>query len=144
MSHPVPIVHAILACSLDEDEKAYEMMMRTARLDLDNINNDTKDGCHITSMAGTWMAVVKGFGGCVFVMARSGSPQIARGLEWSELSGPLARRSLEIAFDRQEIQMTLLEGAPLSVRCYEEVYSLSDEIRVRFRSPNGPSPGAEH
>jgi len=37
--------------------------LRTSRLDLDDYNNDTEDGCHITSMAGTWLAVVKGFGG---------------------------------------------------------------------------------
>ncbi|MEO3945414.1 glycoside hydrolase family 65 protein [Gorillibacterium sp. CAU 1737] len=58
-----PCVHAILACELGYQEKAYEMYLRTARLDLDNYNNDTEDGCHITSMAGTWMAVVHGFGG---------------------------------------------------------------------------------
>ena len=39
------------------------MYLRTARLDLDDYNNDTEDGLHITSMAGTWLAVVKGFGG---------------------------------------------------------------------------------
>jgi len=39
------------------------MYVRTARLDLDNYNNDTEDGLHITSMAGTWMSLVKGFGG---------------------------------------------------------------------------------
>lgn len=58
-----PCVHAILACELGYREKAYEMYLRTARLDLDNYNNDTEDGCHITSMAGTWMSVVYGFGG---------------------------------------------------------------------------------
>lgn len=58
-----PCVHAIQAAKLGDIEKAYEMYLRTARLDLDDYNNDTEDGCHITSMAGTWMAVVKGFGG---------------------------------------------------------------------------------
>ncbi len=58
-----PCVHAILAAQLGMEEKAYEMYVRTARLDLDDYNNDTEDGLHITSMAGTWMAVVKGFGG---------------------------------------------------------------------------------
>ncbi|WP_438448999.1 glycoside hydrolase family 65 protein [Gorillibacterium sp. sgz5001074] len=58
-----PCVHSILACELGYQEKAYEMYLRTARLDLDNYNNDTEDGCHITSMAGTWMSVVQGFGG---------------------------------------------------------------------------------
>ena len=58
-----PCVHTILAETLGYEEKAYEMYLRTARLDLDDYNNDTEDGCHITSMAGTWMSVVMGFGG---------------------------------------------------------------------------------
>ena len=58
-----PCVHVILASRLGKEEKAYEMYLRTARLDLDDYNNDTDDGCHITSMAGTWMSFVKGFGG---------------------------------------------------------------------------------
>lgn len=58
-----PCVHSILASKLGNHEKAYEMYLRTSRLDLDNYNNDTKDGCHITSMAGTWMSIVEGFAG---------------------------------------------------------------------------------
>lgn len=58
-----PCVHVILASKLGYKEKAYELYLRTARLDLDDYNNDTEEGCHITSMAGTWMSVVKGFGG---------------------------------------------------------------------------------
>ncbi|MDB5262042.1 MAG: maltose phosphorylase [Adhaeribacter sp.] len=58
-----PCVHAILAAKIGDEEKAYDFYLRTARLDLDDYNNDTEDGCHITSMAGTWMSVVKGFGG---------------------------------------------------------------------------------
>jgi maltose phosphorylase len=58
-----PCVHVILASKLGYKQKAYELYLRTARLDLDDYNNDTEDGLHITSMAGTWMSVVKGFGG---------------------------------------------------------------------------------
>lgn len=57
-----PCVHVILASKLGYKQKAYEMYLRTARLDLDDYNNDTEEGLHITSMAGTWMSVVKGFG----------------------------------------------------------------------------------
>jgi trehalose/maltose hydrolase-like predicted phosphorylase len=42
------------------------MYLRTSRLDLDDYNNDTEDGLHITSMGGTWMAVVMGLGGMRF------------------------------------------------------------------------------
>ena len=58
-----PCVHVILACLIGNYDKAMEMYLRTSRLDLDDYNNDTEDGLHITSMAGTWMSVVKGFGG---------------------------------------------------------------------------------
>jgi maltose phosphorylase len=58
-----PCIHSILASMLGRHDKAYEFYLRTARLDLDDYNNDTGDGLHITSMGGTWMAFVKGFGG---------------------------------------------------------------------------------
>lgn len=62
-----PCVHVVLAARLGYEEKAYEMYLRTSRLDLDDYNNDTEDGCHITSMGGTWLSVVKGFGGMQIV-----------------------------------------------------------------------------
>ncbi|MGY4537810.1 maltose phosphorylase [Mucilaginibacter sp. UYNi724] len=58
-----PCVHAILAAKLGDVERAYQFYLRTSRLDIDDYNDDTDDGCHITSMAGTWMSVVEGFGG---------------------------------------------------------------------------------
>ncbi|MFK8103493.1 MAG: family 65 glycosyl hydrolase domain-containing protein [Saprospiraceae bacterium] len=58
-----PCVHAILAAKIGDHDLAYEMYLRTARLDLDDYNNDTEDGLHITSMGGTWMSFVKGFSG---------------------------------------------------------------------------------
>ncbi|MDR2832146.1 MAG: glycoside hydrolase family 65 protein [Streptococcaceae bacterium] len=56
-----PSIHSILAAELGMEEKAFEMYERTARLDLDNYNNDTQDGLHITSMTGSWLAIVQGF-----------------------------------------------------------------------------------
>ena len=39
------------------------MYLRTARIDLDDYNNEVSEGLHITSMAGTWLSVVEGFAG---------------------------------------------------------------------------------
>jgi maltose phosphorylase len=58
-----PCVHSILAAKLGYEDKAYEMYMRTSRLDLDDYNHEAHEGLHITSMAGTWMSIVQGFGG---------------------------------------------------------------------------------
>ncbi len=58
-----PCVHSIQAAKLDRMEQAYAFYLRTSRLDLDDYNREVAEGLHITSMAGTWMSVVEGFGG---------------------------------------------------------------------------------
>ncbi|RAJ18180.1 glycoside hydrolase family 65 protein [Olleya aquimaris] len=58
-----PCVHSIQAAKLDQMEQAYTFYLRTSRLDLDDYNKEVEEGLHITSMAGTWMSIVEGFGG---------------------------------------------------------------------------------
>ncbi len=58
-----PCVHAIQAAKLGRMEQAYDFYLRTSRLDLDDYNKEVEEGCHITSMAGTWMSIVEGFAG---------------------------------------------------------------------------------
>ncbi|GGG40116.1 glycoside hydrolase family 65 protein [Bizionia arctica] len=58
-----PCVHSIQAAKLNRMEQAYQFYLRTARLDLDDYNHEVDEGLHITSMAGTWMSIVEGFGG---------------------------------------------------------------------------------
>lgn len=58
-----PCIHVVLAAYLDKMDKAYELYLRTSRLDLDDYNREVHEGLHITSMAGTWLSVVEGFGG---------------------------------------------------------------------------------
>ncbi|MCW5515079.1 glycoside hydrolase family 65 protein [Muriicola sp. Z0-33] len=58
-----PCVHSIQAAKLGRMEQAYTFYLRTSRLDLDDYNKEVEEGLHITSMAGTWMSIVEGFGG---------------------------------------------------------------------------------
>ena len=58
-----PCVHSIQAATLGRMNQAYTFYLRTSRLDLDDYNKEVHEGLHITSMAGTWMSIVEGFGG---------------------------------------------------------------------------------
>lgn len=58
-----PCVHSIQAARLGRMDQAYAFYLRTSRLDLDDYNKEVEEGCHITSMAGTWMSIVEGFAG---------------------------------------------------------------------------------
>jgi len=58
-----PCVHSVQAAKLGRMEQAYQFYLQTSRLDLDDYNHEVEEGLHITSMAGTWMSIVEGFGG---------------------------------------------------------------------------------
>ena len=58
-----PCIHSVVASKIKDIDKAYDLYVRTARLDLDDYNNEAREGLHITSMSGSWLAIVKGFAG---------------------------------------------------------------------------------
>lgn len=58
-----PSVHSILACHLGRTETAFDFFKFATRMDLDNYNRNSHEGLHTTSIAGSWMNIVYGFGG---------------------------------------------------------------------------------
>lgn len=114
-----PCVHAIIAAKLGDEARAYEFYLRTSRLDLDDYNNDTEDGCHITSMAGTWMAVVEGFGG---MRVKDGKLSFQPFLpaKWKSFSFHIGFRGtlLNIKVSKDGVQIKNLSGTELTVTVF--------------------------
>ena len=54
---------AVIAAEVGYLELAYDYLAEAALVDLDDLNRNTRDGLHIASLAGTWMACVAGLGG---------------------------------------------------------------------------------
>ena len=97
-----PCVHSIQAAKIDRMEQAYTFYLRTSRLDLDDYNKEVHEGLHITSMAGTWMSIVEGFGGMrVKDNTLSFSPKIPK--EWDAYS-------FKINFRNQIIKVNVNQG----------------------------------
>jgi maltose phosphorylase len=111
-----PCVHVILASKIGYKEKAYELYLRTARLDLDDYNNDTEEGLHITSMAGTWMSVIKGFGG---MRVKDGKLHFAPYIpeQWKSYSFRLEFRGrvIKIKVGKEKVDTILESGEPLEI-----------------------------
>jgi maltose phosphorylase len=121
-----PCVHSILAAKLGKEDKSYEFYTRAARLDLDDYNNDTEDGCHITSMAGTWMSIVKGFGGMVVDNDRLHfSPFLPK--QWTEYSFKINFREnqLHIRVLEKGIEIENLSATPCYVGVFGNNYQLN-------------------
>jgi maltose phosphorylase len=90
---------------------AYTFYLRTSRLDLDDYNKEVEEGCHITSMAGTWMSIVEGFGGMrVKNNCLHFSPKIPK--EWKGYSFKINFRNqiLKVTVTPDKTQF-LLEGS---------------------------------
>ena len=54
---------AVMAAEVGHVDLAYDYFAEAALMDLDDLEHNTRDGVHIASLAGTWMAAVAGFGG---------------------------------------------------------------------------------
>ncbi|GAA0872335.1 glycoside hydrolase family 65 protein [Gangjinia marincola] len=114
-----PCVHSVLAASLDDMEMAYTFYLRTSRLDLDDYNKEVHEGLHITSMAGTWMSIVEGFGGMrVKDNQLHFSPKIPK--EWNSYS-------FKVNFRDQIITVSVTkEGASFNVEGDQELTLVVD------------------
>lgn len=131
-----PCVYSIIAAEIGYQRKAYELYLRTARLDLDNYNNDTDDGLHITSMAGTWMSIVYGFGGLRIENGRlSLKPFAPR--EWRNYSFRLRFRQhrLEVHVDAENVVIKQEGGSYLSLCVHDQDYSIAKNGEIRIRIP---------
>jgi len=118
-------VHSILASRIGNIEKAYELYLRTARLDLDDYNNEVSEGLHITSMAGSWLAIVEGFGGMRIISDRVVlNPLIPE--QWKSYS--FHARFREILFMAKvtgiNIEITNLSDKTLRLRLFERDYEI--------------------
>ena len=52
---------SIVYSRLGNVEKGYQYFLENARMDLDNLHHNTKDGIHTASMGGTFQAILYGF-----------------------------------------------------------------------------------
>ena len=123
-----PCVHSILAAQLGYRQKAVEMYQRTARLDLDNINNDTDDGLHITSMAGSWLAMAHGFAGMRTTDGLSLSPFLPDAWQGYAFQFHYRGRVIRVSVRPGQALVELLQGKPLKMTLCGQEQTLSDSI----------------
>ena len=124
-----PLVHSILASELGKKDKAFEMYERTARLDLDNYNNDTEDGLHTTSMSGGWLSIVHGFAGMRTMQGElSFDPYCPT--QWNGYQFKLKYRGrlIEVKVTDKAIAFTLQEGEALTFKLYGKDVTLEESI----------------
>ena len=128
-----PSIHAILAAELGMEDKAVEMYERTARLDLDNYNNDTEDGLHITSMTGSWLAIVQGFAQMKTWNGQlSFAPFIPNAWDAYSFRINYRGRLLKVSVG-EKLQIKLLKGEPIALEVYGESVQLEGTYEAEVK-----------
>ncbi len=111
-----PCVHSIQAAVLGRMEQAYNFYLRTSRLDLDDYNKEVEQGCHITSMAGTWMSIVEGFGGMRVIEDQLNfSPQIPENWSGYSFKVNFRERIVKVTVTKDKTDFNLEGEEPLDI-----------------------------
>ncbi|RYL95612.1 beta-phosphoglucomutase [Sporolactobacillus sp. THM7-4] len=139
-----PSVHSIIAAELGKKDKALELYKRTARLDLDNYNKDTEDGLHITSMTGSWLAIVQGFAGMrTFNETLSFSPFLPNGWKAYTFKVNYRGRLIEIQVTGDDVSLDLLTGSPLQLKLFSQTITLKKHYQEKLPGDSNRSEEVE-
>jgi alpha,alpha-trehalose phosphorylase len=146
---------AVVAARTGHLDLAYDYLAEAALVDLDDLAGNSDHGVHIASMAGTWIAVVSGFGGmqCDATGLRFAPrlpPALSRisfGLRWQG-------RELRVQIRPDEVEYRLVDGPPMRLTHHGEALALADEPVTRplpetprvepVEQPFGRAPKARH
>lgn len=130
-----PCVHSIQAAKLNRMEQAYQFYLRTSRLDLDDYNKEVEEGLHITSMAGTWMSIVEGFGGMRIVDDKlSFTPRIPKQWEGYSFKINFRHRILKVTITKKEVKFVLEGKEDMSLRVNGERLVISPNKETIFEN----------
>jgi alpha,alpha-trehalose phosphorylase len=133
---------AVIAAEVGHLELAYDYLSEAALIDLNDLQHNTRDGLHIASLAGTWIAMACGFGGLRDHDATlSFSPRLPQAL--TRLSFRVCYRDRKLLIDVVPPRTTysLADGPPLEIRHHGSKQTLKPGEPLAL--PNPPPPAHE-
>jgi alpha,alpha-trehalose phosphorylase len=146
---------AVVAARTGHLDLAFDYLAEAALVDLNNLAGNTDHGMHIASMAGTWNAVVAGFGGMEFdTSGLAFAPHLPPALSKISFGLLWQGRQLRVSITADEAEYRLVSGSPMRLRHHGEPIALADAPVVRplpqpphpdpVEQPYGRAPQARH
>jgi alpha,alpha-trehalose phosphorylase len=127
---------AVIAAEVGHLELAYDYFGEAALMDLQDLEHNTRDGIHIASLAGAWIAAVAGFGG---MRDHDGeltfAPRLPARLERLAFRLLFRGRRLQVEVTKSHATYRLLDGSPLEIGHHGQTMSVSTEEPVTGAIP---------
>jgi alpha,alpha-trehalose phosphorylase len=131
---------AVLAAEVGYLDLAYDYFAEAALMDLEDLENNTRDGLHIASLAGAWIAVVAGFGGMRdHDETLTFAPRLPERLSRVSFRIIYRGRRLQVTIDQQRTAYRLLGGEPLELTDHGERITVRSGGTVDRPIPPAPA-----
>jgi alpha,alpha-trehalose phosphorylase len=118
---------AVMAAEVGHLELAYDYLGEAALMDLHDLERNTRDGVHIASLAGAWIAAVAGLGGMRDHDGElSFAPRLPSDIERLSFRMLFRGRRLKVDVRRAEAVYTSLDGPPLTISHHGEPVEISE------------------
>lgn len=116
---------AAMAAEVGHVDLAFDYVGEAALMDLRDLEHNTRDGVHIASLAGTWVALVSGLGGLRDVEGIfSFTPRLPNSLTRLAFTLLIRGRRLRVEVTHGEARYGLADGEPLEIRHHGQPVSL--------------------
>jgi alpha,alpha-trehalose phosphorylase len=117
---------AVVAAEVGYLDLAYDYYREAALMDLDDLEHNVRDGVHIASLAGAWIAAVAGLGGMRDVGGElSFRPQLPEQITRLTFRMCFRGSVFVVEVEASQASYRLLSGDPFRVTHYERKVSLS-------------------
>jgi alpha,alpha-trehalose phosphorylase len=123
---------AIVAAEVGHLDLAYDYLAEAALMDLRDLEHNVRDGLHMGSLAGAWLAVVAGLGGMRdHGGALSFAPRLPPALRGLTFRLTFLGRLLQVEVDHRQATYSLQQqGDPLDVTHYGESITVGPDAPV--------------
>jgi alpha,alpha-trehalose phosphorylase len=129
-------VQAVIAAEVGHIDLAYDYFAEAALMDLDDLERNTRDGIHIASVAGTWIAAVAGFGGMRDHHGKlTFHPHLPSALTALRFRMIVRGRNLMVEVTPEHARYRLLEGEPLAIEHHGEPVTVTTDDAVQLEIP---------
>ena len=107
---------AVMAAEVGHLDLAFDYLGEAALMDLRDLEHNTRDGVHIASLAGAWVALVAGFGGLRHMDGTvSFAPRLPDGLTRLAFTIRIRGRRLHVEVTQKAARYVLADGEPLEI-----------------------------
>ncbi len=128
-------IESIVAAELGYLDKALDYAHYAVLMDLDDVEENVKDGCHIASMGGSWMLCVYGLAGMRDRGGRlSFNPRLPRKLKHLHFPLTVQGQVVEVTIERDCFTFNLREGSLLKIKCQGQEIRLTRGTPVKVKN----------